>query len=131
VQYQQGLVVGGVPIGSDSFVADFLDSVHAESLQLSQAINSVKDSDFVRPGFLLVHFRIPVEIAMMRRANLVTPAWGLWGLAFGCVLHLLELGTKRNLHTFESLMQVCSHVCNRQSLSQAPRYGAPQNLLVR
>ena len=53
VKYKQGLVVAGVPIGSDEFIKDFLDSVSADTLKLSQAIDTLKSSDFERQTFLL------------------------------------------------------------------------------
>ena len=53
VKYKQGLVVAGVPIGSDEFIKHFLDSVSADTLKLSQAIDTLKSSDFERQAFLL------------------------------------------------------------------------------
>jgi hypothetical protein len=48
IQYRPGLIMAGVPIGPNDFVADFLTSAHTESLKLSEAINTVKTASFLQ-----------------------------------------------------------------------------------
>ena len=56
IQYRPGLIMAGVPIGPNDFVADFLTSAHTESLKLSEAINTVKTAGFLQQGFLLDYY---------------------------------------------------------------------------
>ena len=42
------MIIAGVPIGLNDFVADFLTSAHNESLNLSEAINTVKTAGFLQ-----------------------------------------------------------------------------------
>jgi hypothetical protein len=57
IQYRPGLLImAGVPIDPNDFVADFLTSAHTESLKLSEAINTVKTAGFVQQGFFLDYY---------------------------------------------------------------------------